>query len=85
MAQIEATEYKAKEGEYYKVGEVFQATVGYQHYGVWTSKEDAEAHIKANVPDAVPFTGVPSALKPLPDGQYYIQPRSLFSHQKPTV
>jgi len=77
--------YKNNEGEYFEVGKVYQATVGYDHYGVWASREEAERHVKATVPNATPFEGLPSALKPLPDGQYYIQPRVVFSYTNPVA
>jgi len=80
----ERRSFEGKGGTTFDVETVYQATVGHHHYGFWTSREDAEICIKANEPDAKPYVGVPTNPGSLPDGQYFIQPRCVFSYAKHT-
>ncbi len=70
---------KGKEKGGTEVGTVYQATLGHWHMGVWTTAEEAEDEIKAFKPDATPFQGLPTNIGEVPEGQYYIQPRTLFT------
>ena len=60
-------------------GTVFQATLGNSNMGVWTSAEEAEAYVKKFSPTAKQVEGTPSDIVDLPQDQYYIQPRTLFT------
>lgn len=75
--------HQGDEGEYFKVSEVFQATVGRHNFGIWTTIEEAKKHIEANAPGAKPAESPPISSRPLQDGYFYIQPRSVFSHKPP--
>lgn len=83
MGEQEQEIIKGAEGEYFQVGKVYQVSVGSLHFGLWASREEAETHIKANVPGAKLFEGLPIGSEPIPEGHYYIQPRAVYSHTKP--
>ena len=64
-----------------EAGTVYQLSIGRFHMGFWTSKEEAAQEIKQYYPDAKQFEGMPENpdSPSLPDGQYFIMPRTLYS------
>lgn len=63
----------------HEAGAIFQATVGYHNYGFYTTESEALAVIRDSCPDAKPFEGTPHNPGEVPDGQYYIQLRTLYT------
>ncbi len=50
--------------------------------GFWTTEVEAEGAITDWDPKAVKYEGLPDHVDDLPEGQYFIQPRTLFTMEK---